>query len=87
MAGISVALPGPPPVSSDPFAIGKGRGRYAGYADILTATIPVWQPHTFYSQYGDVFAYACVIISALVCLFAFFRTKEPAHGTTAITPA
>jgi apolipoprotein N-acyltransferase len=53
----------------------------------LQATIPVWQPRTFYSYYGDVFAYACVIICALLCLFGYFRTKEPAHGTTAITPA
>lgn len=53
----------------------------------LQATIPVWQPRTFYSYYGDVFAYGCVIICALLCLFGYFRTKEPAHGTTAITPA
>ncbi len=51
------------------------------------ATIPVWRPRTFYSHYGDVFAYGCVIICALLCLFGYFRTKEPAHGTTAITPA
>lgn len=31
--------PGPPPVNSDPFAIGKSRGRFAGYADIVTASI------------------------------------------------
>ncbi|HSA62384.1 MAG TPA: apolipoprotein N-acyltransferase [Nitrospiraceae bacterium] len=53
----------------------------------LQATIPVRQPGTFYSYYGDVFAYVCVIICALLCLFGYFRTKEPAHGTTAITPA
>ena len=53
----------------------------------LQATIPVWQPRTFYSHYGDVFAYGCVIICALLCLFGSFRTKEPVHGTTAITPA
>lgn len=55
--------------------------------DAMQATLPVWQPRTFYSQHGDVFAYACVVICALVCLFGLFRTKEPAHGTTAITPA
>jgi apolipoprotein N-acyltransferase len=54
---------------------------------VLQARLPVWQPHTFYSTYGDVFAYGCVIICALVCLFGLFRPKEPAHGTTAITPA
>src|SRR6185436_1837445 len=30
---------GPPPVDANPFAIGKGRGRFAGYTDILTASI------------------------------------------------
>ncbi|MGA6828444.1 TonB family protein [Nitrospira sp. NS4] len=35
----SDAPAGPPPVSSDPFAIGKSRGRFAGYADIVTASI------------------------------------------------
>lgn len=55
--------------------------------DAMQATLPVGQPHTFYTLHGDVFAYACVVICALVCLFGLFRTKEPAHGTTAITPA
>jgi protein TonB len=31
--------PAPPTMSADPFAIGKGRGRFAGYSDILTASI------------------------------------------------
>ena len=31
--------PGSPPVNADPFAIGKSRGRFAGYSDILTAMI------------------------------------------------
>ncbi|MBI3355766.1 MAG: apolipoprotein N-acyltransferase [Nitrospirae bacterium] len=53
----------------------------------LHATIPIRQSRTFYSYNGDVFAYVCVIICALLCLFGYFRTKEPAHGTTAITPA
>jgi protein TonB len=35
----SDAPAGPPPVDSNPFAIGKGRGRFAGYTDIVTATI------------------------------------------------
>jgi apolipoprotein N-acyltransferase len=55
--------------------------------EALQATITAWQPHTFYSQNGDVFAYGCVIICALLWLYGYFRTKEPAHGTTAITPA
>jgi len=53
----------------------------------LQNTITAWQPRTFYSQNGDVFAYGCVIICALLWLYGYFRTKEPAHGTTAITPA
>jgi apolipoprotein N-acyltransferase len=48
-------------------------------------TIPTRQARTFYSYYGDVFAHACVIICALLILFGYFRTKEPA--LTAITPA
>jgi apolipoprotein N-acyltransferase len=48
-------------------------------------TVPTRQARTFYSYYGDVFAHVCVIICALLCLFGYFRTKEPA--LTAITPA
>jgi protein TonB len=31
--------PGPPQMDANPFAIGKSRGRFAGYTDILTAMI------------------------------------------------
>ena len=41
----------------------------------LQATIPVRQPHTFYSRHGDVFAYGCMIICALFSLYGLFRTK------------
>ncbi|MBK9308448.1 MAG: apolipoprotein N-acyltransferase [Nitrospira sp.] len=51
----------------------------------LQATIPIKYSRTFYSYYGDVFAHACVIICGLLCLFGYFRTKEPA--LTIITPA
>jgi apolipoprotein N-acyltransferase len=51
----------------------------------LYTTIPTRQARTFYSYYGDVFAHACVIICALLIMFGYFRTKEPA--LTAITPA
>ncbi len=53
----------------------------------LRASIPVGYSRTFYSWYGDVFAYGCAIISALLCLYGYFRTKEPAPDTTAIEPA
>jgi protein TonB len=35
----SDAPTGPPPMDANPFAIGKSRGKFAGYTDILTATI------------------------------------------------
>ena len=38
----------------------------------LKETMHVWRPHTFYSRYGDVFAYGCVIICALLFLSGFF---------------
>jgi apolipoprotein N-acyltransferase len=52
----------------------------------VQATIQVWRPHTFYSKHGDVFAYGCVIICALLCLFSYFRTKGPEPDTVAATP-
>lgn len=52
----------------------------------VQATIQVWRPHTFYSRHGDVFAYGCVIICALLCLFSYFRTKGPEPDTVAATP-
>jgi apolipoprotein N-acyltransferase len=53
----------------------------------LKAAIPIRNSRTFYSYYGDVFAYGCAIICAFLCLYGYFRTKEPAPGTTAIEPA
>ena len=35
----SDAPAGPPPMDANPFAIGKGRSRFAGYTDIVTASI------------------------------------------------
>ncbi|MEC4889697.1 MAG: apolipoprotein N-acyltransferase [Nitrospira sp.] len=55
--------------------------------EAMQVTLPTWQPRTFYSRYGDVFAYGCVVICALLCLANLFRPKEPEPGTTAITPA
>ncbi|NOT24166.1 MAG: apolipoprotein N-acyltransferase [Nitrospiraceae bacterium] len=42
----------------------------------VKATIQAWRPDTFYSRHGDVFAYGCAIICALLFLFGMFRTKE-----------
>lgn len=52
----------------------------------LQATIPVRQPHTFYSRYGDVFAYGCMIISLLLCLYGLFGTKGAEPDAIAATP-
>ena len=52
----------------------------------IQATIQVWRPHTFYSRHGDVFAYGCVIICALLCLFGYFRTKGSEPDAVAATP-
>jgi len=52
----------------------------------LQARIPVRQPHTFYSRHGDVFAYGCVILCALLCLFGLFGTKGPEPDAIAATP-
>ena len=50
----------------------------------VKATMQVWRPHTFYSRYGDVFAYGCVIICALLCLFGSFRTKGSEPDAVAV---
>lgn len=52
----------------------------------IRATLQAWRPHTFYSRHGDVFAYGCAIICALLCLFSYFRTKGPEPDTIAATP-
>lgn len=52
----------------------------------VKAKMQVWRPHTFYSRYGDVFAYGCAIISALLFLFGIFRTKESEPDAVAATP-
>jgi apolipoprotein N-acyltransferase len=50
----------------------------------VKATMQVWRPHTFYSRYGDVFAYGCVIICAVLCLFGTFRTKGSEPDAVAV---
>jgi apolipoprotein N-acyltransferase len=52
----------------------------------VKATIRVWHPHTFYSRYGDVFAYGCAIICALLFLLGLFRTKGSEPDAVAATP-
>ena len=69
----------------DPF------GRIAEVTPIFTeqavkATIQVWRPQTFYSRHGDVFAYGCVIICAILWLLSYFRTKGPEPDAVAATP-
>lgn len=50
----------------------------------VKATMQVWRPHTFYSRHGDVFAYGCVIICALLILFGSFRTKGSEPDAVAV---
>ncbi|HSF69695.1 MAG TPA: apolipoprotein N-acyltransferase [Nitrospira sp.] len=52
----------------------------------LQADIPVRQTKTFYSRHGDVFAYGCMIISLLFCLYGFFGTKGAEPDAIAATP-
>lgn len=52
----------------------------------MQAAVPVLQPRTFYSRHGDVFAYGCVLICAVLCLFGLFRTEGPEPDAIAATP-
>jgi apolipoprotein N-acyltransferase len=52
----------------------------------LQAEIPVRQEKTFYSRHGDVFAYGCMLISLLFCLYGFFGTKGAEPDAVAATP-
>jgi len=52
----------------------------------IKATMQVWRPYTFYSRHGDVFAYGCAIICALLFLFGIFRSKESEPDAIAATP-
>ena len=52
----------------------------------LQAEIPVRQTRTFYSRHGDVFAYGCMLISLLFCLYGFFGTKGAEPDAVAATP-
>jgi apolipoprotein N-acyltransferase len=52
----------------------------------VKATIQVWRPHTFYSRYGDVFAYGCAILCAILFLLGMFRSKGSEPDAIAATP-
>ena len=52
----------------------------------VKATIQVWRPRTFYSRYGDVFAYGCAILCALLFLLGMFRSKGSEPDAIAATP-
>jgi apolipoprotein N-acyltransferase len=52
----------------------------------VKAAMQVWRPDTFYSRHGDVFAYGCAIICALLFLFGLFRTKESEPDAVAANP-
>jgi len=52
----------------------------------LQAQIPIRQTKTFYSRHGDVFAYGCMLISLLFCLYGIFGTKGAEPDAVAATP-
>ena len=52
----------------------------------VKTTMRVWRPRTFYSRNGDVFAYGCAIICALLFLLGMFRTKGSEPDAIAATP-
>lgn len=52
----------------------------------LQAAIPIRQTKTFYSRHGDVFAYGCMLISLLFCLYGIFGTKGAEPDAVAATP-
>lgn len=52
----------------------------------LQAEIPIRQIRTFYSRHGDVFAYGCMLISLLFCLYGIFGTKGAEPDAVAATP-
>jgi apolipoprotein N-acyltransferase len=52
----------------------------------LQAEIPIRQTRTFYSRHGDVFAYGCMLISLLFCLYGIFGTKGAEPDAVAATP-
>lgn len=47
----------------------------------ITGTIPLGSPSTFYTRFGDVFAWICVIISTILVLFTRFFRKPTAVET------
>jgi len=54
----------------------------------VTGIVEIGSQKTFYAKYGDLFAYGCVIITALLCLTGYFsQDTEPAGGTPVGGPA
>jgi apolipoprotein N-acyltransferase len=52
----------------------------------LQAEIPIRQTKTFYSRHGDVFAYGCMLICLLLCLYGILGTKGAEPDAVAATP-
>ncbi len=56
--------------------------------EALVGRVPLSRMRTFYSRHGDVFAYGCVILTALLCLVGYFsRRTGPTSRTEVSTPA
>ncbi len=46
----------------------------------VSGTLPVGRVVTFYTRYGDVFAYACVVISGILLASAYYQGRQGAMG-------
>ena len=53
----------------------------------LKGTVAVSPQRTFYARYGDLFAYGCAIITALLCLTTSFISQDTEPEPTGETPA
>ena len=44
---------------------------------VLTGAIPLVREKTFYTLHGDVFAYACAVVSIIILMICFFPFRHP----------
>jgi apolipoprotein N-acyltransferase len=64
----------------DPFGRITGRvqkdGKDIFVAGYLTQEITVSKERTFYTEYGDVFVYLCILVSCLIAIMSFFKSRN-----------
>jgi apolipoprotein N-acyltransferase len=67
-------------------------GRLAQQTDLFVRTwikgqiIPATEPATFYTRYGDIFAYSCLLLTGLALAWGMSRRFRPPHGGSAAEP-